>query len=190
MNTEDKDKQRGEEEAETEESVSRKRMRRKKRMPDFQFSFNDTGDIDAGSLNDSYDDEGWVPPLKKKKVYESSDDSDYDSAGETKRKKKKTTDSQSTPQQDHSPRIVLSPEVQKMIKKLGLKTADLSKQKQKLDEVSASLAIHRWSRKANLTCNIKSLKNIIQTDRHKQEEKTGDPLISSIDGIVGRGLLQ
>ena len=151
MNTEVKDKQRSEEEAETEDSVSTKRMRRKKRMPDFQFSFNDTGDIDAGSLNDSYDDEGWVPPLKKKKVYESSDDSDYDSAGETKRKKKKTTDSQSTPQQDHSARIVLSPEVQKMIKKLGLKTADLSKQKQKLDEVSASLAIHRWGRQTGFT---------------------------------------
>ena len=67
MNTEVKDKQRSEEEAETEDSVSTKRMRRKKRMPDFQFSFNDTGDIDAGSLNDSYDDEGWVPPLKKKR---------------------------------------------------------------------------------------------------------------------------
>ena len=80
---------------------------------------------------------------------EEGDDSDYDTSDEERssQKKKKSKVVTSTPERTEPLAKALSPEMQSIIAKINIKTADTSKQKQKLDERAASVAIHRWGRK-------------------------------------------
>ena len=96
---------------------------------------------------DSYDDETWSPEKKKRKVFGGMDASD-DEDEETPKKKRKVCNSKlsTTLAPAQKP---LSPVIQGMLEKLAISKADLSKQRQALNKVAASLVIHRWAMKTN-----------------------------------------
>ena len=153
----------GEGKVETQDDEASQRQRRKIRKPrldDFVTVFDDTVEKMEEWMVDS-DTEGgpeWKPPVKKTKIYEEEDeDSDYDSDEERRRNKNKSKWGTSTPERAEGLAQAFSPEIQNMMEKMGVKTADPSKNKQKLDQLAASLAIHRWARKIGVDLLQRSL---------------------------------
>lgn len=79
-------------------------------------------------------------------------------------KKKMRKDSNSSSSVPQTPGAQLSPEIQRMMAKIKVSAADCTKQKQRLNTLAASLAIHRWARKTNF-----SLKDNQLSDKHFNE---------------------
>ena len=96
---------------------------------------------------DSFDDKTWSPEKKKSKVYGGSGSSDEEDEETPQKKKKKC--SHKLPEGMPTGSKPLSPVVQRMLEKLAISKADVTKKKQALNKLGASLAIHRWARKNN-----------------------------------------
>ena len=79
-------------------------------------------------------------------------------------KKKRKTDFESHVVVPQTSESQLSPEIQRMMTKLNVATADCTKQKQRLDITGAGLAIHRWARKKHFSLMDNQL-----SDKHFKE---------------------
>ena len=97
------------------------------------------GDLDLAD-EDSFDDKTWSPERKKRKIYgglSASDDEDE----ETPKKRRKLATV--LPPGNNQ----LSPMIQSMLKQLAISKADITKKKQALNKLAASLVVHRWARR-------------------------------------------
>ena len=130
-------------EGQEERKSKRKRQEPQKYKDDMWLKeFNET----CGE-EDSFDDKTWSPVKKRRKVYSGSGSSDEDYAETPQKKMKKC--SQKSPETLPTGSKQLSPVIQSMLEKLAISRADVTKKKQALNKLGASLAIHRWARKNN-----------------------------------------
>ena len=139
---------------------TRKSVRQTKlRRDSFLIYYHEACASDSGS--DSHDNDG----------------EDWNPKGDGKVEKSQKKDSKARIAMAKTTGAQFSPEIQRMMTKLKVTAADCSKQKQRLDTLAASLAIHRWARKTNFSLQEHQL-----SEKHFNE-------VLALYGRQGSGLI-